>query len=114
MAVPLLDRHGVGIDDDVARFVLLGVRKRAGRRLRIGLHRSAVEILAPASIGGLEHDDAIRKPVGGDDIGHSGSLTARAQRPTHMGLTYLTARIYAFVFIANLYCDYARFCCGMR
>ena len=57
MAIALLDRHGIGVDDEIARFVLPRSCERRSRRSRAGEHCGAVEILAPAFIGGLEQDD---------------------------------------------------------
>src|SRR6185437_5383694 len=84
VSVALSDRNGVSVDDDVRRLVL------------IGAHVSAVEILAPAVVG-LEHDDAVGEPVGGDDIGHCGTRETRASRASiGDALAYLTATIYTF------------------
>src|SRR5580658_9572983 len=72
MAIALIDRNRVGVDDHIARLVLPGAGDRLGGRLRVGQHRGSIEILAPASVGALKHDDAVRQTVGGDDIGHAG------------------------------------------
>src|SRR5271170_5353433 len=77
MAIALLDRDRIGVNDEIACFVPLGVRERVSRRLRIGQHRGAVEILAPGLVGGLKDDDAVGQTVGGDHVGHL-ALTGRA------------------------------------
>src|SRR6185437_13396676 len=97
VSVALRDHNGVSVDDDVRRLVLLGALKRAGGCLRIGAHVSAVEVLAPAVVG-LEHDDTVGEPVGGDDIGHCGTRETRASRASiGDALAYLTATIYTFL-----------------
>src|SRR6185437_5256996 len=89
VSVALSDRNGVSVDDDVRRLVLLGA------------HVRAVEILAPAVVG-LEHDDAVGEPVGGDDIGHCGTRETRASRASiGDALAYLTAAIYTFLCIPD-------------
>src|SRR5690348_14118467 len=101
VSVALSDRNGVSVNDDVRRLVLLGALERAGGCLRIGAHVSAVEILAPAVVG-LEHDDAVGEPVGGDDIGHCGTRETRASRASiGDALAYLTATIYTFLCIPD-------------
>ena len=58
------------VDDQIARHVLRGARERGLGRRGVRQNRGAVEVLAPARIGGLKNDNAIRKAVGGDDVGH--------------------------------------------
>src|SRR5271167_737258 len=98
MAIALLDRHRIGVDDEIARFVPPRPRERIGGCGRIGQHRGAVEILSPRFAGGLKDDDPVGQTVGGDHIGH-GVLTwgARGASPRR-GLPYLTIAIYVFVF----------------
>src|SRR5579863_4134421 len=82
MAVALLDRHGIGVDDEIVRLVLSGARERAGGRLRVAHDRRAIEILAPAPVAAQKDDDAVREAVGGDDIGHVALALAKWARDT--------------------------------
>ena len=93
MAVADLDRDRIGLDDEVLHLVFLGPRERVGRRGFVRPHRGAVEILAPAQIGSLKHDNAIREAAGGDDIRHRFSLSGAGRRfGTHV--TDCTANLY--------------------
>ena len=73
---------GVDVDDDIARRVLERARGRRLGRGGVRQNRGAVEVLAPARVGGLKHDHAIREAVGGDDIGHGDLCAARQRRLT--------------------------------
>jgi hypothetical protein len=44
----------------------------------------------------LKHDNAVRKPVGSDNFGHSGLVKGGRRTPARLQepLTYLTAKIY--------------------
>src|SRR5271165_1961724 len=97
MAVALLDRDRVSVDDEIARFVPLGPGERVGRRWRIGEHRGAVEILAPRLVDGLKDDDAVGQTVGGDHIGHLALTKAALGASPGNLLAYLTTTIYVFV-----------------
>src|SRR5271169_1527498 len=97
MAVALLNRDRIGVDDEIARFVLFRPRERAGRGLRIGEHRGAVEILAPGLADGLEDDDAVAETVGGDHVGHVALAQRAPSALPYIGLAYLTTTIYVFV-----------------
>ena len=93
MAVADLDRNRIGLDDDVLRLVLFRARQRRGGRGRVGPHGGAVEVLAPASVGGLKHDNAIREAAGGDDIRHRISRSGAGRRfGTHVA--DYTANLY--------------------
>ena len=82
VSVSDLDREGIDVDDEIARRIFEGARGRGLGRLGVGQHRSAVEVLAPARLGGLKDDDAVRKAVGGDHIGHR-SLGRRDSAGSH-------------------------------
>src|SRR5579863_2484305 len=72
MAVAVLDRNRIDVDDEIGRFVAPGAIQTARGRLRVSLDGGAVEILAPAAVGALEHDDAVDETACSDDVGHSG------------------------------------------
>src|SRR5271154_2743233 len=97
MAIALLDRDRIGVNDEIACFVPLGVRERVSRRLRIGQHRGAVEILAPGRAGGLKDDDAVGQTVGGDHVGNLDLERTGAERRSAALLAYLTIAFYVFV-----------------
>src|SRR5277367_2238059 len=98
MAIALLDRDRIGVDDEIIRLVPFGPRERLGRRWRIGQHCGAVEILAPRLVDGLKDDDAVGQTIGGDHIGHL-ALTAPALGASWTNVVaYLTTAIYVFVF----------------
>jgi hypothetical protein len=77
VAIADFDRDRVSVDDAVARLVFLGARER---RRRIRPHRGAVKVLAPAVIGRLKNDNAIREAAGDYDVGHA-SLADGATAP---------------------------------
>src|SRR5579871_1409770 len=58
MAVAVLDRDRINVDDKIGRFVAPGAIKGARTRFCVSLDGCAVEILAPAAVGALEHDNA--------------------------------------------------------
>jgi hypothetical protein len=62
-----LDDDGIGVDDDVARFVPFGEDQRRFGRLGAVIDRSACEILDPAGLG-LKNDNAVNQTIGGDDF----------------------------------------------
>src|ERR1700685_2363232 len=104
MAIALFDRHGIGVDDEIARLVLLGARERLGGRLCVGQHGGSIEVLAPASLGALKHDDAVRETVGGDNIGHAGLARWAHGAPRDNYIGYLTAKIYMSLCITSCLC----------
>jgi hypothetical protein len=93
MAVADLDRNRVRLDDEVARLVLLGARKRHGRRGRVRRYNGAIEVLAPAAIGRLKNDNAIREAAGGYDVGHP-ILADGAPAPLEKTIADYTINIY--------------------
>src|SRR5271154_558690 len=97
MAIALIDRDRIRVDDEIARFVLLRPRERVGRRLRIGQHGGAVEIFAPSLVDGLKDDDAVGQTVGGDHVGHLAPTKAALSASPAKLLAYLTTTIYVFV-----------------
>src|SRR5208282_393325 len=84
MAIALRNRHCIGVDDEIVRLVSLRSRERVGRRLRVGQHRGALEVFAPAPISALKHDDTVRETVGGDDVGHAGLTNIGVRRAAYI------------------------------
>ncbi len=84
MAIALRNRHCIGVDDEIVRFVLLRSPERVGRRLHVGQHRGGFEILGPGSVGALKHDDAVLETVGGDDVGHAGLTKIGIRRAAYI------------------------------